>query len=222
MSKIENVNEQPTAGEIVADDEQHGQPGIGARIKDAAKRITDAVSGERLAMTADRRIVRTSIPEKQLDRNGLLPMRDVGLLRRVYREAAERLGNARHAVALAEQRMTDLKKIAEQDGLGREWALLATPRPPEPAQPGLVRVRALQPFTRYYQRPISRELVEWERVCEGRDAYEMFQPLGYSAVGANHVLDVPKAMLDELVREGLAERVDPKTPKQLPDGRLIS
>jgi hypothetical protein len=223
MSDEQNV----PIGEIVADDEQHEQheqqPSIGARIKTAVKAAADAVSsdGTKLVLWPTKAVVRVNPKDYPRNYPPFFELKDVGLLRRLYREALERLSSARHAVTLAEQRMADLKKLAEQDGLGREWALLGTPKPPDPAYPELVRVRALQPFTRYYQRSITREFAEWARVCQGRDASEMFQPLGYSAIGAGHVLDVPKAMLDELVREGLAERVESNRPKQLPDGRLV-
>jgi hypothetical protein len=143
------------------------------------------------------------------------------LMRRLWQEAHERRTNAEHALDLANQRLLNLSRLAAEDGLAREWGLLGTPRPADPATPEHVRVRVLAPFTRFLHRTISPELREWIFVHEQREADALFQPVQYSAIALNHVTDIPVELFDELKAAGLVERAKPGAHKQLPSGERI-
>jgi hypothetical protein len=143
----------------------------------------------------------------------------VHLARTMKREAVGRLRQAEQAVQVHRERLSALRAIAKQDGVLDLYDAIDTPAPPMPAKPELTRVRGLRPWSRIWQSMPSAEYLKWHAANSASE----FTPAErrYSFVGLGHVVDIPTLWLDELVAAGMCEVVDPKTPKQLPNGTLL-
>jgi xanthine/CO dehydrogenase XdhC/CoxF family maturation factor len=123
------------------------------------------------------------------------------LLRKVDEEVAALKVGIERKVAYRRQ----LEAIAIQNGHSRELELLSKPLPKRQPLP-MARVKALRPFTVWYERAYAPEDLLILK-AHGQPAESVYQEA--VSLGDRHVLDVPASEVDRLVKEGAAERVAP-------------